>query len=71
MLWNNYGLKVFLVYELKHDERHAAIAELTGLLEAGKLKHTIAARYRLADIADAHEAVEEGRLIGNVVVDIV
>ena len=70
MLWNSYALKVFVVYELRPDDRKAAIAELTGLLEAGTLTHAVAARFRLSDIVAAHEAVESGALSGNVVVDI-
>lgn len=70
MLWNSYGLKVFVVYELKPEDRRAAISELTALLENGSLKHAVAQQFRLADIAAAHEAVEGGRLIGNVVVDV-
>lgn len=71
MLWNSYALKCFVVYELLQEDRRAAISALTGLLEAGKLRHTIAERFRLSDIAAAHEAVESGALVGNVVVDIV
>jgi len=71
MLWNSYALKVFVVYELKPDDRKAAIAELTALLEAGSLKHSIAQHFKLSEIAAAHESVESGKAIGNVVVDIV
>ena len=39
------------------------------MLEAGTLKHTIGARFPLDDIAAAHEAVEGGKVIGNVVVE--
>lgn len=70
MLWNSYTLKCFLVYELNHDEREAAISQLTKLLESGGLKHSIGARFPLRDIAAAHEAVEQGRINGNVVIDI-
>jgi NADPH2:quinone reductase len=51
-------------------DRRACIDALTELLAAGRLKHTIGARFPLADVAAAHEAVEGGRLIGNVVVDV-
>jgi NADPH2:quinone reductase len=34
------------------------------------LQHTIAAKFKLKDIVQAHEAVEQGRLIGNVVIDL-
>jgi hypothetical protein len=33
------------------------------------LTHTIAAEYGLAQVVQAHEAVESGKLIGNVVIN--
>ncbi len=68
--WLVHGLTAsfFIVYELPDDVRAKAIADLTGLLQAGRLIHRIAARFPLADIAAAHEAVESGEIIGNVVV---
>lgn len=70
MLWGSLTLSVFVVYELLTAERQVAITELTRLLEAGALKHSIGARFALGDIAAAHAAVEGGRITGNVVVDI-
>ncbi|WP_187972410.1 NADPH:quinone reductase [Aquibium microcysteis] len=70
MLWGSLTLQLYLVYELRQQEREAAIAELTAMLEAGTLKHSIGARYPLEDIAAAHEAVENGDVVGNVVLDI-
>ncbi|MBX3576492.1 MAG: NADPH:quinone reductase [Rhizobiaceae bacterium] len=70
MLWNSYALKLFLVYDMKPDERKAAIAELTGLLEQNVLKHSIGPRFPLSQIAAAHDAVEGGKAIGNVIVDV-
>lgn len=70
MLWGSLTLQVFVVYELQAAERQSAIAELTRLLEAGSLRHSIGPRFALDDIAAAHEAVEGGRVTGNVVIDI-
>jgi len=55
---------------LRPAERAIAIAELTAMLEAGTLTHTIGARFSLNDIAAAHEAVESGDVTGNVVLDL-
>ncbi len=63
-------LRFFIVYELAEDVRRDATAGLDGLLAEKRLQHRIAARFPLADIAAAHEAVEGGRLIGNVVVEV-
>lgn len=70
MLWNSYGLKLFIVYELKPDERRAVIEQLTEMLETNALKHAIGPRFLLRDIAAAHEAVESGKAIGNVILDV-
>jgi NADPH2:quinone reductase len=42
---------------------------LNELLAAGQLKHTMGARFKLAQIVQAHEAVEAGQM-GNVVIDL-
>lgn len=70
MLWNSYTLKVFVLYELKPEDRSAAIADVTKHLEDGGIRHAIGPRFLLRDIVKAHETVEEGRAIGNVVLDI-
>lgn len=70
MLWGSLTLQLFLVYELTPAQRQAALAELTRLLEGGELVHAIGARFPLDDIAAAHEAVEKGGIIGNVVLDL-
>ena len=69
MLWGSLTLRLYLVYELRADERATAIAELTAMLEAGALTHTIGARFALDDIVAAHEAVESGDVVGNVVLE--
>jgi NADPH:quinone reductase len=70
LLFNSFSLRFFLVYDLSPADRRAALDGLTGLLEGGHLQHTIGASYQLDAIAQAHEAVEGGKVIGNVVVDL-
>jgi NADPH2:quinone reductase len=67
MLVNQITLKFIFVYELTPEERAAAVAEITGLLEEKRLVHNIAATYPLSEIMAAHEAVEDGKTPGNVV----
>jgi NADPH2:quinone reductase len=69
-LTNSITLKYFLVYELSRDERAAAIAAIQDGLEHDRLLHNVARTFPLDDIAPAHEAVESGRTIGNVVLQI-
>ncbi len=70
MLWNSYCLKSFVVYELKPDDRKSAVAELGRLIADNALRHAVGARFSLREIAQAHEAVEDGKGIGNVVIDV-
>jgi NADPH2:quinone reductase len=60
----------FIVYSLDKDVRERAIADLTLLLQGDLLRHNIAARLPLAQIAKAHDLVESGRAIGNVVLEV-
>ena len=68
MILRGAAVRFFIVYELSEEHRRRGIADLTGWLEAGRLSHAIAARYPLAEIAAAHEAVETGSAIGKVIV---
>jgi NADPH:quinone reductase len=70
LMINSVTLRLFLVYELSAADRAAGIEELTERLERGRLIHTIARRLSLEAIAEAHEIVERGEVMGNVVVDI-
>jgi NADPH2:quinone reductase len=62
------SLHFFLVYDLLATDRERAIADLNAMLAQGQLEHLLAPAYPLDDIVAAHEAVESGRGMGNVVV---
>jgi NADPH2:quinone reductase len=70
LMQNSTTLRLFLVYDMTEQDRTAAIGELMALLEDRRLQHSIARRLPLEDVAEAHELVERGGLIGNVVLDI-
>lgn len=67
-LRNAIALQFIYVYELDPAERSAALGAITRALEAGALKTNIGATFTLADIIAAHEAVEQGHMLGNIVV---
>ena len=67
---NLHRLAFVGVYRLSPHDRRAAIDGLTEMLAAGTLSHPIGARFSLDDIVAAHEAVERGQVIGNVIVDV-
>jgi NADPH:quinone reductase len=58
------------VYELNAAERAAALDGIAHALEAGALATLIGKTFPLADIVAAHKAVEGGKILGNVVVNI-
>ena len=70
LIVRNVSLGFFIVYNLPPAARQLAQATLDGYLERGALLHNIALRVPLAQIVRAHEAVEQGAVTGNVVVQI-
>ncbi|MEQ1880948.1 MAG: NADPH:quinone reductase [Burkholderiales bacterium] len=70
MIVKNIGMKFFIVYNLSPQDRTRENRDITEMLERNVLTHNIAARLPLDKIADAHVLVEQGKVIGNVVVSI-
>lgn len=70
LLRASISLHFFLVYDLKPADRQSGIERATQLLASGTLSHAIGARFKLDEIAAAHEAVESGKVLGNVLVDL-
>jgi NADPH2:quinone reductase len=69
-LVNNITVKFMIVYELTAEARGRAVADITRMLEANTLIHNVAATFPLGEIVAAHEAVEQGKVAGNVVMEI-
>jgi len=70
LMQNAITLRFFLVYELSEADRAAGIAELGEMLDQQRLIHTVARRLPLDQIAEAHDSVERGEAMGNVILDI-
>ncbi|MBH62651.1 MAG: NADPH:quinone oxidoreductase [Alphaproteobacteria bacterium] len=73
VLWcfrNDITFRFFIMYQLTDEVRDAAAAAINELLTAGSLQHAVAQSYPLNEIAQAHEAVESGQVMGNVVVEV-
>jgi len=70
LLQNNISLKFFLVYLMPPEERARATDDINGMLERGELIHNVAQTFDLDDIVAAHETVEAGKALGNIVVRI-
>ncbi len=71
MLFGSIAVKFFLVYDLTPEDRAWGLEHLTRLMKAGQLQHSIGPRFPLAQIVQAHETVEGGQALGNVVVDLI
>jgi NADPH2:quinone reductase len=69
LIMQHVRLRFFIVYELNAADRQQALAHLGAWLRRGALQHNVASRLPLADIAQAHELVESGQALGNVVLD--
>jgi NADPH2:quinone reductase len=69
-LYQSMGVKFFLVYDLIPADRLVAVARLSAMLSQQQLQHSIGARFTLDQIAQAHQTVEAGQTVGNVVVDL-
>ncbi|MFM7801900.1 MAG: zinc-binding dehydrogenase, partial [Limnohabitans sp.] len=70
LLFNSYTLRFFLIYELNQEQRMACLNELNTMLQQNELTHAIGATFSLEQVVQAHETVEAGKTIGNVVIDI-
>ena len=63
-------IRLILVYTMPLAAKQQAISDLPGWLQAGKTVFAIAKRFDLASIAAAHETVEGGDKIGQVVLNL-
>ncbi len=70
LLRKDITVHFILVYLLPDAARKRGITDVNVALEAGALQPIIAARFPLRETIQAHQAVERGNLIGNVIIDI-
>lgn len=68
LLVNGIRLQFIYVYELTAAERASAVSGITRMLDNKTLVNNVALTLPLKDIVAAHEAVEQGKAMGNVVV---
>jgi NADPH2:quinone reductase len=69
-LFQSMGVKFFLAYDLTPADRQRALARLSLMLAQNQLQHSIGALFSLEQVARAHQTVEAGQTVGNVVVDL-
>ena len=70
MMFQGITLRLVLVYILPEAARRQSIQDINQALVQGALVHAVAETCPLERIVAAHQAVESGKAIGNVVVTI-
>jgi NADPH:quinone reductase-like Zn-dependent oxidoreductase len=70
MMFMDLTVRTVLVYVMPEAAKQAAIADIGRALADGRLRHRIAHRLPLEELARANELVEQGELRGCVVVDL-
>lgn len=68
MIMRGAAVRFFIVYELSREARERGVADVTRWMASSKLKHEIGGRFPLEEIVAAHEAIESGEVVGNVIV---
>ncbi len=66
---SNVTVRFVLVYDMPEPAKHAAVQEITRLLEGGQLRHLPGPHFPLESAVQAHQAVEGGA-IGKVVLEV-
>lgn len=66
----NIGFDFFILYHLPHARRHEICQGVNDLIAQGNIDHNIAEVLPLDSIVKAHERVESGKTIGNIVLAI-
>jgi NADPH2:quinone reductase len=68
LLVNAMKIEFVFVYELTAPEREAAVSAINRMLASKTLINNVALTLPLNDVVAAHEAVEGGKIMGNVVI---
>lgn len=69
-LGKDITVRFVLVYVMGEQAHQEAIKDITTALEAGLLHPVAVQRFRLDEVAAAHEAVETGHTAGKVLIDL-
>jgi NADPH2:quinone reductase len=70
LLFDNVTIRLIGPDDLSEAEECRAVVDITASLEAGALRPHIAHRFRLREIAAAHERLDGPRAPGHVVLDV-
>jgi NADPH:quinone reductase-like Zn-dependent oxidoreductase len=69
MMFLDLLIRLVIVYDMPESAKQDAIRDINAALAANSLRHRIAGRFALADIAASHRLVESGTARGCVIVE--
>ena len=70
LMFKGVKIDTFLIYSIEKKFREEILNGLSELLNQNSLKHMISQTYSIDDVVNAHEAMESGTVIGNIVIEI-
>jgi len=70
LMFKGVKIDTFLIYSIEKKFREEILNGLSELLNQNSLKHMISQTYSIDDVVNAHEAMESGSVIGNIVIEI-
>ena len=70
LMFKGVKIDTFLIYSIEKKFREELLNGLSELLNQNSLKHMISQTYSIDDVVNAHEAMESGSVIGNIVIEI-
>ena len=70
LMWNCITVHFVLVYTMSQQAHVDAIRDVTACLEAGQYRTLVGARFRLDQLAEAHEAQDSGDVVGKILIDV-
>src|SRR5829696_846057 len=69
MILSGAAVRFFIVYQLSAAARERGVSDLTRWMDQGRVKHAVAMTMPLERTADAHELLEQSKVIGNIVLE--
>lgn len=70
LAFKNIGVQSVFVYSMSDESKKAAISDINDMLAAGTLKPQLAQTFGFTEITAAHEMIEAGGVVGNIVINI-
>jgi NADPH2:quinone reductase len=63
-------IRTLLLYEAPQSCRDEAARDIVAMIEAGRMVHQVATRFPLERVVEAHEAMESGKTVGKILIDV-